>query len=60
MERVCRRCGRVYRGLVCQTCHPRGSRRGKPAEAQADRSAEDAAGEIRITNELTQHADLPG
>lgn len=23
MERVCRRCGRVYRGLVCQACHPR-------------------------------------
>jgi hypothetical protein len=25
MERVCRRCGLTYRGLVCQGCHPRGS-----------------------------------
>lgn len=25
MERVCRVCGRSYRGLVCQACHPRGS-----------------------------------
>lgn len=25
MERVCRVCGRSYRGLVCHACHPRGS-----------------------------------
>lgn len=23
MERECRTCGRLYRGLVCQACHPR-------------------------------------
>ncbi len=23
--RVCKGCGREYRGLVCQGCHPRGS-----------------------------------
>ncbi len=27
MERVCRRCGKVYRGLVCQACHPRQPKR---------------------------------
>jgi hypothetical protein len=47
MERVCRRCGRVYRGLVCHACHPR-----RKAEAKAevehggvDAGADDVTGE---------------
>lgn len=23
MERICKRCGQSYRGLVCHACHPR-------------------------------------
>ena len=34
MERVCRACGRVYRGLVCQACHPRGSRKRRGQEIE--------------------------
>ena len=33
--RVCRVCGREYRGLVCQACHPRGSRRAALRAAEA-------------------------
>jgi hypothetical protein len=36
MERVCKRCGQVYRGLVCQQCHPR---RDKRVSASGDKAA---------------------
>jgi hypothetical protein len=26
VERTCKTCGRTYRGLVCQACHPRGKK----------------------------------
>lgn len=40
MVRTCKACGREYRGLVCQACHPRGSgaraRRGLDERVPAD------------------------
>lgn len=29
-ERICRTCGRTYRGLVCHKCHPRTKRTREP------------------------------
>lgn len=56
MERVCRRCGRVYRGLVCHDCHPR---REKAADkAEAVKAAQDASHNQRI-DEMTGAA-APG
>lgn len=47
-ERECRKCGTVYRGLVCPVCHPRGSgdtaRRKAWLAAQAART-DDGQGE---------------
>lgn len=47
MERICRLCGRPYRGLVCHACHPRQKKvrseeaTGSPANAeyQSDNAA---------------------
>ena len=30
MTRVCKLCGKEYRGLVCQFCHPRHKKRPAP------------------------------
>ena len=46
MERMCRHCGRVYRGLVCQACHPRKVKTEVEAEVKAEE-------ELRVTSELT-------
>ena len=42
MERVCRVCGRVYRGLVCQACHPR--RKGQGAKGDGRNGYHEPAG----------------
>lgn len=36
MERVCKRCGKVYRGLVCHACHPRLRCRRRTDRADCD------------------------
>jgi hypothetical protein len=52
MERICRTCGGVYRGLVCQACHPRGSgsgtRRREGDEAREARRHEGAEGKTGL------------
>lgn len=48
--RTCRRCGRQYRGLVCQVCHPRKAKAKAEAEAEdevkADAKVESEAGTV--------------
>lgn len=63
MERVCRTCGRVYRGLVCHACHPRKAKAEDEVKAKFEA---DCAGNqrspksLRVMNELTSHDDEPG
>ena len=64
MERECRRCGRVYRGLVCHACHPR--REKADVKAKGVKADEITSGcgprndglELRVTNELTGTAGV--
>lgn len=37
-ERVCRNCGRTYRGLVCHACHPRTKKRREPLDVDGIRA----------------------
>ena len=51
MERTCRVCGRAYRGLVCQACHPRTTRKRDAGRGGAGVFAGDMA--------LVTEADTP-
>lgn len=59
--RVCRVCGRVYRGLVCQACHPRGSgrrgRAGRPAPCTQSGSGGDSVTGLPIEGTEQDTAD---
>jgi len=51
VERVCQKCGRVYRGLVCQACHPRRKKAEAEVKSKAEVKAETEA-EVKASEDV--------
>ena len=61
MERICRQCGRVYRGLVCHECHPRQNTRTKMrCSSDANTKAQQPEEEIEPIVDETKRDDSDG